>query len=157
LILSENKIKDYIEKGLISIEPFDIEYQLNGLFIDLTLSERFYRYSQEILYPLEMLDLKNPYSNILEKDFISDNGVVIEKNNVLIVETKEYVKVDESIAISIENKFRFSKMGLQILNTGIVGNGYEGNIVVVLYNTNDFPVRIFKDMKICHISFAEVK
>ena len=156
MILSENKIKESLEKGLIEIEPFDLEYQLNGIFIDLTISENFYRYSEEILYPVEMLDLKNPYFNVLEKDRITDSGMVIEKNKIFIAQSNEYIKTDPSIAVSISPKLRLSQMGLHLINAGMIDAGFEGNITFILYNTNDFPVRIFKDMKICHLTFHKV-
>jgi dCTP deaminase len=156
LILSEKSIKENINRGFISINPFDLESQLNGIFIDMTLSENFYRYSKEILYPVEMLDLKNPYFNILEIDKISDTGIVIEPGKILIAQTNEYIKVDNSIAVQISPKLRLSKMGINLLNTGIVDAGFEGNITLILHNSNDFPVRIFKDMKICHLSFIKV-
>jgi len=155
LILRYEQIKELIKIGSIEINPFDEELQLQPSSIDLRVSDRFYRYPKELEPELQILDPKNPYLNILERDFISDKGIVIEPQKFLIVETLEYISVPENIAVFLQPKFRLAKMGLSLINTGWLEHGYEGNITLCLQNINDFPIRIFKGMPLVHIFLSK--
>ncbi len=157
MFLSDKKIEELIQKGEIEITPFDKEFQLQKNSVDIRLSNRYYRYPKDIEIELEMLDPKNPYLNILEKDYISEKGVVLEEKKFLVFESLEYIKVPENIAIFLAPKFRLSRMGLEIVNTGMIEAGFEGNIEICVYNTNDLPIRLFSNMSICHLFFAEAE
>ncbi len=156
MLLSERDILKMIEKGEISISPFDKDFQLKKNSIDLKISNRYYRYPKEIEPELEILDPKNPYLNLIEKDYISEKGSVIEPKKFFITETIEYIKLSENIAGFIQPKFRLSKLGINLINTGWIESGFEGNIQLCLYNTNDFPVRIFPEMSLVHIFFQRI-
>jgi dCTP deaminase len=157
LILKEKTIRELIEKKEIEIEPIDLEYQLETSSISLRLSNKYYKYPKELEPDIEMLDARNPYFQILEHDFISEKGFVIEPNKFIIAESLEYIKVPENIAIFLDSKFRLNKIGLQLLNTGWIEAGYEGNLLFCLYNVNDFPVRIFSKMRIAEIVFSKAE
>ncbi|NPA53136.1 MAG: dCTP deaminase [Aquificae bacterium] len=157
MILSDKKIEEYIEKNLIEISPFDKELQLQKNSIDIRTSNRYHRYPKDIELEIEMLDPRNPYMNILEQDYISDKGAVLEPRKFFIVESLEYIKVPENIAIYIQPKFRLARMGLQIVNTGWIESGFEGNLEICIYNANEMPIRIFPEMRVCHIFFEEIK
>ncbi len=157
MVLSGRSIEKLINEGVIEISPFDKELQLQTTSVDIRLSNRYYRYPVDIEPELEMLDPKNPYMSILEKDYISEKGTVIKPKSFIISESLEYIKVSENISISIQPKFRISRLGIQILNQGLIEQGFEGNIELCLYNAGDMPVRIFPDMAICHIFFLKVE
>ncbi len=157
MFLSGKKIEELIQKGEIEISPFDKEFQLQKSSVDIRLSNRYYRYPKDIELELEMLDPKNPYLNILEQDYISEKGVVLEEKKFLIFESLEYIKVPENVVIFLAPKFRLSKMGLKIVNAGMIEAGFEGNIEICVYNTNDLPVRLFSNMSICHLFFAKTE
>jgi len=155
MVLTGKEIERMIDEGKIRIEPFDKDFQLQGMSVDLRISNRYYRYPKEIEIELEALDPKNPYLNLLETDYISDKGTIIEPKKFFITESVEYISVPENIAIFLQPKFRLAKMGIEIVNTGYIENGYEGNIEICLYNTNEFPIRIFPGMSLCHIAFIK--
>ncbi|SNZ03010.1 dCTP deaminase [Persephonella hydrogeniphila] len=157
MILKYQQIKELIRIGSIKIDPFDEELQLQPSSIDLRTSDRFYRYPKEIEPELQILDPKNPYLNILEKDFISEQGIVIEPAKFLIIETLEYISVPENITVFLQPKFRLARMGLSLINAGWLEHGYEGNITLCLQNVNDFPVRIFKNMPVVHIFLSKTE
>ncbi len=156
MVLSSREIERYLDGKLIEISPFDKELQLQKNSVDIRISNRYHRYPREIEVELEMLDPKNPYLTFLEQDYISENGAVIEAKKFFIVESLEYIKVPEDICIYIQPKFRLSRMGLHIVNAGLIEAGFEGNIEICLYNANEIPVRIFPEMRICHIFFQKV-
>ena len=156
MFLSEKEIKKLVDKGEIQIQPFDEAFQLFSAYVDIKISNRYYRYPKEIELELEMLDLKNPYINIVEQDYISEKGVVIEPQRFLIFESLEYLKVPDNVMVYVQPKFRLAKMGLVLTNSGFLEPGFEGNINLCIYNTNNMPVRVFPDMTLCHILFAKV-
>ncbi len=157
MILSSKKIEEYIEKNLIEISPFDKELQLQKNSIDIRTSNRYHRYPKDIELELEMLDPRNPYMNILEQDYISEKGAVLEPGKFIIIESLEYIKVPEDITVYIQPKFRLAKMGIHIVNTGWIESGFEGNLEICIYNANEMPIRVFPEMRICHIFFQKVE
>ena len=155
MVLRAQQIKELIDIGSIEIDPFDEELQLQPSSVDLRISDRFYRFPKELEPELQILDPKNPYLNILEKDYISDKGIVVEPKRFFLVDCMEYISVPDNIAIFVQPKYRLTRLGLQLLNTGWIEHGFEGNITLCLYNTNEFPIRIFAGMSLVHIFFEK--
>ena len=155
MILKENQIKELMRIGSIEIHPFDEEAQIQASSVDLTLSDRVYRYPVELEPQLQLLDPKNPYLQLLEKDYISPEGIVLRQNQFLIFETTEYIKVPSNISIFIQLKFRLSKIGIHLLNSGWIEQGFEGNITLCLYNCNQLPVRLYAGMEAVHAFFEK--
>ncbi len=154
-MLKENQIKQLIKIGSVSIEPFDIELQLKSSCIDLRLSDRFYRFPEDLQPEIQILDPENPYFNILERDYISDKGIVLEPGGFYIFETLEYISMPENISIFLQPKLRLSRLGINLLNAGWIEHGFEGNLILCIQNVNSYPVRIFKNMPIVHIFLSK--
>ncbi|NPA58136.1 MAG: dCTP deaminase [Aquificae bacterium] len=151
MLLNSKQIKELLKIGSIEIEPFDEELQLQPSSIDLRTSDRFYRYPRELEPELQILDPKNPYLNIMEKDYISDRGIVVEPKRFFVVDALEYINLPENIAPFLQPKFRLARMGLELVNTGWLEHGFEGNITFCIYNANEYPVRLFAGMSIAQI------
>ncbi len=155
MFLKEKQIKQLIKIGSVRIEPFDADLQLQNSYIDLRLSDRFYRFPQDLQPEIQILDPENPYFNILEKDYISDKGIVLEPGGFYIFETMEYISMPENISIYLQPKLRLSKIGLNLLNAGMIGHGFEGNLILCIHNVNSYPVRVFKNMPIVHMFLSK--
>jgi len=151
MLLNHKQIKELLKIGSIEIDPFDEEMQLHPSSIDIRASDRFYRYPKELEPELQILDPKNPYLNLLEKDYISDRGIIIEPSKFFLVESLEYIKLPENLAPFLQPKFRLARMGLQLINAGWLEHGFEGNLTFCLYNANDYPVRLFAQMAVAQI------
>ena len=156
MILKGESIKELLEIGKIEIEPFDKELQLQESSIDMRLSERIYRYPEE-LEAVTMLDIKNPYLNIVERDFVSDEGFVLKPGESVVAETLEYIKVPDYLNTFLDSKFRLDRYGLLVLNKGWLGTGFEGFISVVLHNSGNYPIRLFKGERFCQLTFVKVE
>jgi dCTP deaminase len=157
MLLSSKSIRDLIGEKEIIIEPFDPEFQMKGNSVDIRVSDRYYSYPEYLEPELSMLDPKNPYLNLLEKDYISSDGIVLEPGRFLIINSLEYIKTSEDISIFLEPKLRISQTGVSILNTGWIDAGFEGNLILTVKNMNDIPVRIYPEMFIAHIFFSRIK
>ncbi|MBK3331567.1 dCTP deaminase [Persephonella atlantica] len=155
MILKNKQIKELIKIGSIEINPFYEEAQLQASSVDLTLSDRVYRYPVELEPELQILDPKNPYLQIVEREYISAEGIVLKPGSFILAETKEYIKVSDNISLHIQPKFRLSKLGVQIVNAGWLEYGFEGNITLCLYNCNQLPVRLYEGMKIVQVFFEK--
>ncbi len=157
MILSKESIRHLIEIGSVEIEPLDLELQLQENSIDIRLSERVYRYPLELEPQISMLDIKNPYLSILEKDFISDDGFVLEPKKFIIAESLEYISVPENIVLYLDSKFRLDKYGLILVNKGWLERGFEGYITLCIYNAGELPVRLFKGEKISQLLLQKLE
>ncbi|NPA52437.1 MAG: dCTP deaminase [Aquificae bacterium] len=157
MILSKEKIKDLIEIGTIEIDPLDLELHLEDSSIAIRLSPNLYTYPLELEPQLSMLDIKNPYLNILEKEYISESGFVLEPKKFILAESLEYISIPEYINPFLDSKFRLDKFGLVLINKGWLGAGFEGFITLCLYNAGQMPIRLFKEEKIAQLVLHEVK
>ena len=153
MVLKEKEIRELIAKKEIEVEPVDLELQLNVSSLDIRLSNKYYKYPKELEPDIEMLDIKNPYLNILEHDFISELGTVIEPGKFIIAESLEYIAVPEDISLFLDSKFRMNKLGLQLVNTGWLEAGFEGTILLCFTNVNDFPIRVFAESRVAELGY----
>ncbi|WP_457622536.1 dCTP deaminase [Persephonella sp.] len=157
MLISSDLLMELIQKREIEINPFDPDFQIKGNSVDIRSSDRYFSYPEYLEPEITMLDPKNPYLNLLERDYISAEGIVLEPNRFLIIESLEYIKTPENISIFLESKLRISQLGIGVVNTGWIDGGFEGNIILVLKNFNNIPVRIYPEMFIAHIFFSSIK
>jgi dUTP pyrophosphatase len=83
-------------------------------------------------------------------DLFSVEDLVLNPSNRAVVSTGIKLQFDENLEVQIRPKSGLaSNYGITVLNTpGTVDYGYNGEIKVILFNTNQEPVTIKKGMKI---------
>lgn len=152
MILNDKTIRKYISEGLLVIDPLD-EVQIQPSSVDLRLGYDF------LIYPddLEILDVRDPYfSNRLIKEEASEEGFVIMPKQFVLATTIEYVKLPDFITAFVEGRSSLGRLGLFIENAGWVDAGFEGNITLEFYNANSVPIKIYPEMRICQLVFAQM-
>lgn len=182
---SSNLITPFIDKKVsVNSEGVKIpSYGLSHAGYDVQL-QPVYRVSREndeladIKIDLEGLDeirnyLKNDlkqaiYSlnKLIVRDVLTDDSstwykevkgesVVIPAKGFMLGVTKEYIKMPNDLSALLIAKSTLIRMGLFFSPTNIEP-GWEGEVVVEIFNANPFPVRIYADMGIGQIQFAKL-
>jgi dCTP deaminase len=153
MILNDKTIRKYISEGLLIIDPLD-EIQIQPSSVDLRLGYDFLVYPDDI----EVLDVRDPYfSNRLIREEASLDGFVIKPKQFVLATTIEYIKLPDFITAFVEGRSSLGRLGLFIENAGWVDAGFEGTITLEFYNANSVPIKIYPEMRICQLVFAEMK
>ncbi len=153
MILNDKTIKQYMQEGKLVIDPLE-ENQIQPSSVDLKLGNEFLVYPESI----EVLDVKDPnLSNKLEMVKVDDSGFVIQPKHFILATTVEYVKLADNLTAFVEGRSSLGRLGLFIENAGWVDAGFEGNITLEFYNANTRPIKIYPNMRICQLVFAEMK
>ncbi len=153
MILNDKTIKKYISEKLLVIDPLD-ESQIQPSSVDLRLGYDFLVYPED----LDILDVKDPYfSNRLIKEEASKEGFIIMPKQFVLATTIEYIKLPDFITAFVEGRSSLGRLGLFIENAGWVDAGFEGTITLEFYNANSVPIKIYPEMRICQLVFAQMK
>jgi len=149
MILSDKEIKEYLKKNLLVLNA-KIE-NVTSCSIDLTLGDEI-GYYEEIGLPY--LDI-NSEAN-LKKIKIGDSFFLQPKSFVLAT-TQEYIKLPNDIAAIIDGKSSLARRGLLVhVSSSLVDPGFEGKLILEMFNVNNVPIKIYKGMKIAKIFFVKL-
>jgi len=152
MILSDKDIKALIKKKkLIFIPPLSPE-QIGPASIDLRLGDVFKTFN------ISKYSILDPKKGFPEKDIIitqkikKGNFFILHPTSFVLVNTKEYLKVPEDIALRVEGKSTLARMGILVHTAGFVDPGYEGTLTLEISNQSNLPVALYPEMYICQIA-----
>lgn len=138
-ILVDKQIREAIEGGLISIDPFDPSLiQSNSLDIRLGNTECRYvapGYNCVI----------NPADEAPRSVSRSVDKITLRPGEFLLVESMEYFKIPSNIVGIVMGKSSTGRLGVDVENAGLIDSGFEGTITLEMFNktkshTYSFPV-----------------
>lgn len=111
MILSDQKIKDLMEKGVLRIDEFD-DNNLTPNGYDLTIDEIV----------------------VKERRPQKEGETVIPANTWFAVSTREYVKLPPDIAAELWIRTTWARQGV-ISSFGMIDAGFEGTLTLSAYNS----------------------
>jgi len=103
-------------------------------------------------------DLTFAYETDSGFDLYSTEQMIIGPLGRGLVPTGLFIDIPEQYEVQVRSKSGLAiKEGLMVLNSpGTVDQGYTGEIKVIIFNTNQYPVTISKGQKIAQAVFAPV-
>jgi dUTP pyrophosphatase len=144
----ENELTNLMKSYGLNMEDleYDMENQINKV---------------KLKYKTTNGDIKPPkyaYESDSGFDIYSNCEVVIEPFGRKLISTGLYFDIPENHEIQVRSKSGLAlNMGLMVLNSpGTVDFGYTGEFKVILFNTNNHPVKIEKNMKIAQAVLSPV-
>ena len=152
MILSDRDIKKVIKEGKLTFKPRISEDQISPASIDLKLGSIFKVFN---INKHSLLDTKKEF---LEEDFIitykikEGDRFILHPTSFVLVDTKEYLKVSDDLALRVEGKSSLARMGILVHTAGFVDPGYEGTITLEISNQSNLPVALYPGMYICQIA-----
>ncbi len=81
-----------------------------------------------------------------------DDGITLNPNSVIHIETLEYFKMPINVTAVIMNKSTWQKLFIYGPNT-VVDAGFEGTLTLAMQNIGPWPVTIMRGMGISHLIF----
>ncbi len=149
MILSDVDIKKKIEQGELVIEPLP---EIGPGTVDLKLGSDFKVFKQ-IEKPMIDLKDKSEYTEqIKENDFF-----VVHPGEFVLGVTKEALKLPADLIGFLKSRASLTRLGILVHSTmGVVHPGFSGKLTLEIANYGRFPVKIYPEMKICQIVFAQM-
>ena len=159
MILSDTDIKTALKSGKIKIQPSpDLKTALGSCSIDLRLGNvfRVFEYSKNAFIDS---------TKKVEKDHItrevrvkSGEKFVMQPGDFVLATTLEKVRIPADLMGRLEGRSSLGRLGLVVHSTAsIFDPGWNGNCVLELGNLGRMAVSLTPGMRICAMSFEELK
>jgi dCTP deaminase len=154
VVLSDSTIREEIEAGRISIDPFDPE-MIQPSSIDLRVDSS-YRVFNNSRYPY--IDVKQPMEELTELVTTEeDEPFILHPGEFVLGQTLEKVGIPNDLVARLEGKSSLGRLGLLIHSTaGFVDAGFSGNLTLELSNVANLPITIYHGMPIGQLSFMRM-
>ena len=154
MILSDKSIKEKLQTGEISIEPFSEEFVQPASY-DLHLDINILVFNTE---KHDTIDVKVPMEDLMLKIEIDDkSGYVIKPGQFILANVTEITGVDSRHVGRLEGKSSLARMGLIIHATaGFLDPGNKLRLTLEIANLSPLPIRIYAGMKIAQLAFEQL-
>ncbi|WP_157249002.1 dCTP deaminase [Nonomuraea typhae] len=146
MLLSDRDILAEIDKGRLSLEPFDAD-MIQPSSIDVRL-DRFFRVFENHKYPhidpaIEQPDL----TRLVEPD--GDEPFILHPGEFVLASTYEVISLPDDLASRLEGKSSLGRLGLLTHSTaGFIDPGFSGHVTLELSNVATLPIKLWPGMKI---------
>jgi dCTP deaminase len=154
MIFSDRTIKDSVEAGRITIDPYD-EAMVQPSSIDLRCDPTFrvfenHRYAH--------IDPKAPQADLTSAVTVDDSEpFMLHPGEFVLGSTLEVIGIADDIVARLEGKSSLGRLGLLIHSTaGFIDPGFNGQVTLELSNVANLPIAIYPHMKIGQISFYQM-
>jgi len=150
-VLSDGTIRELIELGRITIEPFD-PAMIQPASVDVRLGGSFRVFHN---HRIQSIDLADPPRDLTEHVEVPDTGeFVIHPGEFVLGRTVELVEIPDDIVCRIEGKSSIGRMGLVVHATaGFVDPGFRGTLTLEITNFNSVPIVLRPGLPIAQLSF----
>lgn len=156
-----DQLKDFLEKDFDGMSSDDLMNELNDELKEL--DDEFKNYKPKITLPFKIV---NPDTNTPKYNYGGDSGFDLYSVSEITIEPLGRTLIPTGIALDIKDGYEIqvrSKSGLAIneglfvLNSpGTVDSGYNDEIKVIIFNTNNVSYTIKKGMKVAQAVLSPV-
>ncbi len=156
-ILSNQQIIQSVQNKEIIIEPFDIRL-VRGASICLRLGYESMR--MECTGTVDVrLEASYPLYKKIEVD--ARTGLEIPAKRLVLASTYEKIALPRDVVGWLSNLSGLARLGLQVVLSHLVSPGYgehgSTSLTLELFNTLDVPIKLYSEMRICHLTFLHLQ
>jgi dUTP pyrophosphatase len=163
-MINREDFEEYLSEDDDSITDESLNEILSKLGVDLNqLQSEFDNYTpkRELRYEVISEDAVEPSYNYPSDsgfDLYSTQDLEVYPFGRILVPTGLRFDIPDGTEIQVRPKSGLAlKQGLTVLNTpGTIDSGYNGEIQVIVFNTNNYPVVIPKGMKVAQAVLCPV-
>jgi dCTP deaminase len=158
MVLSDRDIKNALKTKEIEIFPSpNLKAQLGSCSIDLRLGNKFrvFEHSKHSLidpFACKSTDFTREISVKNNEKFIMQPG------DFVLAVTEERIKIGPKLLGRLEGRSSLGRLGIVVHSTASVFDpGWDGQAVLELGNLGRLPVALYPGMRICAMTFEELK
>jgi len=158
--LSDRDIIQHLKIGKIGIDPMPEQHKIKGISVDLRLADKFRVFND---HTAPFIDLSGP-SEQMQKimDRIMGDEVVIPEGEAFflhpgelaLASTFETVSIPDDLVGWLDGRSSLARLGLMVHVTAHrIDPGWEGQIVLEIFNSGKLPLALRPGMDICALNF----
>jgi len=146
VLLSDKDIRTEIDKGRVTIDPFDPS-MVQPSSIDVRL-DRFFRVFENHRYPhIDPSEEQPDLTRLVEPE--GDEAFILHPGEFVLASTYEVISLPDDVASRLEGKSSLGRLGLLTHSTaGFIDPGFSGHVTLELSNVATLPIKLYPGMKI---------
>ncbi len=158
--LSDRDIRHYLDSGKIQIAPRPAPDKIKGVTVDLRLDRRFRVFND---HNAPFIDLGGPREQLQRQlDAIMSHEIVIEGDDAFflhpgelaLASTLETITLPDDLVGWLDGRSSLARLGLMVHVTAHrIDPGWDGQIVLEIFNSGKLPLALRPGMDICAINF----
>ena len=158
--LSDRDIKKALDEGRIGIDPRPDDSAIKGIGVDLKLGNAFRIFQGHSAGSLDLSGSKETIQKALDRvmsDEIllgDDEVFYLHPGTLALASTYEVISVPDDLVGWIDGRSSLARLGLMVHVTAHrVDPGWQGQIVLEIYNSGKLPLALRPKMDICALFF----
>lgn len=158
--LSDRDIIQHLKIGKIGIDPQPEQHKIKGISVDLRLADKFRVFND---HTAPFIDLSGPAEQMQKiMDRVMGDEVVIPEGEAFflhpgelaLASTFETVSLPDDLVGWLDGRSSLARLGLMVHVTAHrIDPGWEGQIVLEMFNSGKLPLALRPGMDICAINF----
>lgn len=158
--LSDRDIIQHLKIGKIHISPEPDSSKIKGISVDLRLSNQFRVFND---HTAPFIDLSGPSSEMQKiMDTVMGDEIIIAEGQsfflhpgeLALAATLESVSLPDDLVGWLDGRSSLARLGLMVHVTAHrIDPGWEGQIVLEIFNSGKLPLALKPGMDICAINF----
>jgi len=158
--LSDRDIKQHLKTGKIAIEPTPGADKIKGISVDLRLDNRFRVFNDHTAPYIDLSGPRNEVQTIMDT-VMSDEITIPEgqafflhPGELALAATHESVTIPDDLVGWLDGRSSLARLGLMVHVTAHrIDPGWNGQIVLEIFNSGKLPLALRPGMDICAINF----
>lgn len=161
--LTDEDIEKWINEKKIIIHPKPNSYNIHGITVDLTLNDTFKKLVNSEKNFINLSTSEKNINKIFSK--LTSNKILIKKNKPFFLKpnefalaiTNEELTLPNNIVGWLDGRSSLARIGLMIHATSHrIDPGWNGKIVLELFNSSNITLALYPGMLIAAISFEKL-
>lgn len=159
MILSDGDIRKYLKTGKIVITPKPVLTEVLGsCSIDLRLGNTFRVFDHSKVAYFDPFK-KNFSGEVTSEIKVKENEpFILQPGDFVLATTVESFTLPDDLLARLEGRSSLGRLGIVVHSTAsIFEPGWRGKVVMELGNMGRMPVALYPGMKVCALTFEELK
>ncbi|OGH09821.1 MAG: dCTP deaminase [Candidatus Levybacteria bacterium RBG_16_35_6] len=160
MVLSDRDIKKALKEKLIKITPSpDLKVQLGSCSIDLRLGNTFRVFEHSKHSLIDPFSKSSKETEFTREITVKDKEpFFMQPGDFVLAVTKERISISPKLLGRLEGRSSLGRLGIVVHSTASVFDpGWDGQAVLELGNLGRLPVALYPGMRICAMTFEELK
>ncbi|MGC9385822.1 MAG: dCTP deaminase [Hydrogenovibrio sp.] len=158
--LSDRDIIQHLKIGKIGIDPMPEQSKIKGISVDLRLANKFRVFNDHTAPFIDLSGETHEMQAMMDK--IMGDEVVIEAGQAFflhpgelaLASTHESISIPDDLVGWLDGRSSLARLGLMVHVTAHrIDPGWQGQIVLEIYNSGKLPLALRPGMDICAINF----
>ncbi len=158
--LSDRDIIQHLKVGKIEITPTPDHSKIKGISVDLRLDNKFRVFNDHTAPYIDLSGPKDEMQRIMDK--VMGNEITITENDsfflhpgeLALASTFESVTIPDDLVGWLDGRSSLARLGLMVHVTAHrIDPGWNGQIVLEIFNSGKLPLALKPGMDICAINF----